>query len=225
MVKLEREGAVYVLRMDAGENRFSEENCADVNRALDAVEGVEPPVALVTTGVGKMYSNGLDLDEMMRAGAVAADGHLRRVLELLARVLTFPVVTVAAINGHAFGAGALFAAAQDFRVMRADRGYFCMPEVDLRVPLHPFMIALLKARLPGDAVHQAIVTGKRFGGHEAVACGIVEQAVAEEELLPTAIRIAEPLAAKAHPVMRRLKRDLYAPVIEALATPLSAVAG
>jgi enoyl-CoA hydratase/carnithine racemase len=211
--------------MDAGENRFSESNCADLNRALDEVEGVEAPVALVTTGAGKMYSNGLDLDEMMRAGTGGADAHLGRVLELLARVLTFPAVTVAAVNGHAFGAGALFAAAQDFRVMRADRGYFCMPEIDLRVPLHPFMTALLKARLPGSAVHQAIVTGTRFGGREAAACGIVEQAVSEEELLPAAIRIAEPLTVKAHAVMRRLKRDLYAPVLEALATPLSAVAG
>ena len=50
MVKLEREGDVFVLRVDAGENRFGPETLGDWNRALDEVEASEGPKALVTTG-------------------------------------------------------------------------------------------------------------------------------------------------------------------------------
>lgn len=48
-------------------------------------------------------------------------------------MLTLPMPTVAAVTGHAFGGGALLAMAHDWRVMRGDRGYFCFPEVDIRL--------------------------------------------------------------------------------------------
>ncbi len=48
--------------------------------------------------------------------------YIASVLEVMARVLVFPAFTVAAMNGHAFGAGAQIALAHDQRVMRADRG-------------------------------------------------------------------------------------------------------
>jgi enoyl-CoA hydratase/carnithine racemase len=222
MIDLTRQGEVFVLRMDAGENRFTAEMIPALAGALDEVERAEGPKALVTTGAGKFYSNGLDLDEMMRGGGEEhADRYLRDVLALLARVLVFPAVTVAAVNGHAFGAGAQMAVAHDYRVMRADRGFYCLPEIDMRVSLHPGMVALLAARIPARTVHEVVVTGKRYGGEEAVARRIVDEAAAEERLLPRALEIAAGLAAKAHPVMATIKRSLYPHVLAALAKPLS----
>ncbi len=216
MPKLTREGAVFVLRWDDGENRFRDDSLRAWNAALDEVEGADGPKALVTTGAGKFYSNGLDLDWALRERKDSFADYVLEVLALLGRVLTLPCVTVAACNGHAFGAGAQLLVAHDVRLMRADRGFFCMPEIDMKVYLHPGMTALLAARLPAQTVHEVIATGRRYGGSDAQAAGIVEQALPEAALLPRALELASGLATKAHPVMKRLKSELYPHVLAAI---------
>jgi enoyl-CoA hydratase/carnithine racemase len=220
MIDLERRESVVLLRIDDGENRFHPDSIRAWNDALDAVERIAGPKALVTTGTGKFYSNGLDLEHMTSAG-VDANAYVKSVLAIMARVLVFPAVTVAALNGHAFGAGAQLALAHDYRVMRTDRGYFCMPEVDMRAPLHPGMKAIIQARLPAQTAHEVIVTGTRYPAELARQRSIVDHAVGEAEVVGRAVEIAAGLAAKADPAMGRLKRDMYSGVLEALARDLS----
>src|SRR5262245_11706668 len=216
MLALRREGAGFVLAWSDGENRFRDESIAAWNAALDEVDAAEGAKALVTTGAGKFYSNGLDLDWALREARERVPDFVLAVLGVLGRVLTLACPTVAAVNGHAFGAGAQLAVAHDRRLMRAERGSWCLPEIDLRAPLHGGMTALLRARLPAQALHEAIATGRRFGGEAARAAGVVDLALAEAELLPKAVELAAELAPKAHPVLRRLKSDLYAPALAAL---------
>jgi enoyl-CoA hydratase/carnithine racemase len=141
----------------------------------------------------------------------------------MARILTFPTITVAAINGHAFGAGAQLSLAHDYRLMRTDRGYWCMPEIDMKAPLHPGMTAIIQARVPRQTAHELIVTGTRYGAEAALAKRIVDEAVPESELLPRAIQLAASLASKADPAMRLLKRGLYPEALAALARGMEAV--
>jgi enoyl-CoA hydratase/carnithine racemase len=215
MVELTRSGNVYVLTMNAGENRFNASSVAALNRALDEVEGAKGPSALVTTGSGKFYSNGLDLDWI---GTECADrpGFIRDVERLFARLLTFPRPAVAAVNGHAFAAGAMLFLAQDFSIMRADRGYFCLPEVDINFPFTPGMTALIAARLPQPVLHEACTIGKRYGGGDAARLGIVSEAVPEIDVLPRAIARAAELATKDAATFSAIKRGLYAAAIAAL---------
>jgi enoyl-CoA hydratase/carnithine racemase len=220
VIDLRREGDVFVLRMDAGENRFHPDFVKAWNAALDEVEGAQGPKALVTTGSGKFYSNGLDLDWMLGPGQGHADEYLHGVLGVIGRVLVFPAITVAAVNGHAFGAGAQLAVAHDLKLMRSGRGFFCMPEIDMKVPLHPGMTAILAARLRKQTVHEVIVTGKRYTAEDARARQIVDEALPEEQVLPRAVALAAGLAGKAHPVMSALKRGLYEPVLKAMAAKL-----
>ena len=63
--------------------------------------------------------------------------------------------TVAAVQGHVFAAGAMFALSHDVRVMRADRGFFCLPEVDIRIPFSTGMSALVQGRLVKQVAHEA----------------------------------------------------------------------
>jgi enoyl-CoA hydratase/carnithine racemase len=211
---LRREGAVFVLDLGDGENRFNARSLDAIEAALSEVEA-SAGCALVTTGAGKIYSNGLDLEWLAGEGD-AAMSFVARVHRLLARILELGVPTVAAIQGHAFAAGAMLTLAHDERVMRVDRGFFCLPEVDIGIPFTPGMNALITARLSARAAHETMTTGRRYGGADAAAAGIVELAVPEQEVLPRAIERAAALAGKDRGTLATIKGRLYAPALAAL---------
>jgi Delta3-Delta2-enoyl-CoA isomerase len=214
-MELDRDGSVWLLRMRAGENRFNLEWLDAVNAALDRVEASEVPRALVTTGDGKFYSNGMDLDWLATVPEQAGD-YLRAIYAVLGRVLGFPAITVAAVNGHAFGAGALLACAHDFAVMRADRGFWCMPEAGLGLPLTPEFMNVLTAKLPRRTLHEAVLTGRRYGGQDALAAGIVHETAADQAVLARAIEVAAGLSGRDTRTIAEHKRLLYGSAISAL---------
>jgi enoyl-CoA hydratase/carnithine racemase len=208
MIELETRGDVRVLHMRNGENRYNRESVDALHAALDEVEAVEGPVALVTTGEGKFFSNGLDLDWLM-SGADDTEGFIDDVHRMLGRVLGFPAVTVAAVNGHAFAGGGMLAVAHDFVVMREDRGYWCLPEVDLGLPLTPAMYAVVAAHVPRQTMHDAALTGRRYSASEALGAGIVDEVAAESDVVDRAVERAAELAGKNRDVIREHKRLLY----------------
>ena len=217
-MKLIREDDVFVLQMDDGDNRMHPDFLSQMNAALDEVEKSEGAAALVTTGEGKFYSNGLDIANLVKLPGDGMRQFFVGLDRLFARMLVFPTATVAAINGHAFAAGGMFALAHDFRVMRADRGFFCLPEIDMvmKAPLEQGMYAVLEAKLPPAFLHEALVTGRRYGGVDAAARGFANEAVDEAEVLPRARAIAGELAGKDRETLTALKRGLYQRALEVL---------
>ena len=213
MLHVEQQGPVWVLRMDDDENRYNRTSIDALHAALDQVAATDGPCALVTTGTGKFYSNGLDLDWL--GAGVDTEGFLDDVHRLFGRVLGLDVYTVAAVNGHAFAGGAMLAAAHDVVVMREDRGYWCLPEVELGLPLTPAMYATVAAHLPRATLSEAVLTGRRYGGVDAVAAGIAVDAVAEAEVLDRAVALATEQAGKDRKVIGAHKELLHA---EALRT-------
>jgi Delta3-Delta2-enoyl-CoA isomerase len=179
------------------------------------VEQAEGARALVTAATGKFFSNGLDLEWLMAHSDQFHD-YVIAVHELFARVLSLPVITVAALQGHTFAAGAMLSLAHDFRVMRADRGFWCLPEAEINIPFTPGMSALIQARLTPQAAHEAMTTARRYGGGDALAAAIVDRAVDEDAVRPTAIEIARAQTSKAGPTLGTIKSRMYARVLDAL---------
>ena len=215
MVRLERVDAVYVLTMDDGENRMNQAWLDSMIQALDEVDADSDPTALVTVGKGKFFSNGLDLEWLMGSG-VDMPAFVADVERLFARVIAAPYITVAACNGHTFAAGAMLALCHDFRVMRADRGFFCLPEVDIRIPFTPGMNSLIMSRMTITAAHDVMVTGRRVGGDEAAAMHIVHRAVTEDDVRPTALAVANDYAGKDRNTLRTIKERMYSETIRLL---------
>lgn len=215
MSELRRDGDVFILDLGDDENRFNPASLDAIEAALTEVETADGPRALVTTATGKFWSNGLDLAWMTEHPDEVAD-FVQRVHGLLARMLSWRVPSVAAIQGHCFAAGAMLSLAHDQRVARSDRGYWCLPEVDIRIPFTAGMSALIQARLLPATAHQAMTTGHRYGGDEAHAAAIVDAAVPEDEVLPVAIERARALAPKAGSTFSTIKAGMYVNALEAL---------
>jgi enoyl-CoA hydratase/carnithine racemase len=218
MPNLERRGDVFVLDLGSDENRFNPDWLGAVEEILDQVELAPPPRALVTTATGKFWSNGLDL-EWMTTHADEIEPFVARVHALFARVLGMGCPTVAAIQGHVFAAAAMLALAHDYRVMRADRGFFCLPEVDINIPFTPGMAALIQARLPAQVAHEAMTTGRRYGGTDAERLGIVDFAVDMDAVLDRALELASGLAGKEPATLATIKERMYAEVLRVLLDP------
>ncbi len=199
---------VLLVRWDDGENRFNLDSVAEWHALLDDLHGREGPLALVVTGTGKFFSNGLDLDRFREApeeGPQILDG----VHRLMGRMLLLPVWTTFAINGHCFAAGAMLSAAADRRFMRTERGYWCLPEVDLGLPLTPEMTAVVSARLPRRATADAMLTGLRYDSAAALELGIIDAEVPVDDLIDVAMAEAASAAPRNRDVIGNHKRQLF----------------
>ncbi|AHH15934.1 enoyl-CoA hydratase/isomerase family protein [Nocardia nova SH22a] len=213
MPYLDRDGDVFVLYLGNegqtdSENRFHPDWIDEFHARLDEVEAVEGQAALVTVATGKYFSNGLDTDWLF-GNMDRMHWYLDRVHSMFTRLLTFGMPTVAALNGHAFGAGAMLATSQDFRVMRADRGYWCLPEVHLGMPFTVAMNALVTERLTNQVALEAMTTGRRYGAADAIAAGIVDQQADADRVLADAVARAAALAGNRKPNLPVIKRALH----------------
>jgi Delta3-Delta2-enoyl-CoA isomerase len=219
MPTLHRHDDVFTLDLGEGENRFTREWMTSVTDALDEVDAASGPRALLTVASGKIWSNGLDLDWLV-ANLDQAGDYTAQVQGLFARMLSTQYPTIAVLQGHTFAAGALLALGHDVRIMRADRGFFCLPEVDIAIPFAPGMSALVQGRLSHATAHEAMTTGRRYGGTEALEAGIVARALPLEELVPFAIEWAHTQAPKAGPTLRTIRTTMYRDAIDLLGQPV-----
>ena len=151
LLTVSKDGPLYVISLTAPpDNRFSLPFIKAFHSALDAIESDlksgEPAALITVNSNGKIYSNGLMLENVMGIGRP----YFIAYQNFLERFLTFRLPTIAAIDGlrillsmvksvltlarrHAFAGGCMFALAHDYRVMRQDKGFICMNESALAV--------------------------------------------------------------------------------------------
>jgi enoyl-CoA hydratase/carnithine racemase len=208
MPQLDRDGDVFILDLGDDENRTSNAWLDEFHAALDEIENTSGPKALVTAGRGKCYSQGLDV-EFMAANPDEVKPYVIRNQQLCYRLLTFGAPTVAAVNGHAFGAGAFMVISHDYAVMRSDRGFICWPEAMLKMVFPVGYTELNRSLMTPSTFRESMIAGRRYGGDDAVAADLVDTAVTEDEVLPKAIEMAAPLAELDSRTMGRNKKMLH----------------
>ena len=217
MIEHTRDGPVHVLTMRNEQNLIDLPFVARLHEALDEVEAEsEGDSALVLTGEGKFFSNGLNLPELGKLEAPERGRFGKEFPRAVRRLVVSPVPTVAAVNGHAFAAGAVLALACDFRIMREDRGWWCLSEIDVGMAIAPPMMGLVTAKLPATTLPDAVLAGKRFPADEAIAAGIAHGKGPEAELLSKAVELARSLAGKNRNVMKTMKATLWGDVARGL---------
>ncbi len=203
-ISVAQQGPVAVITWNEGENRINLDSLTRINVILDELETIDGALSVVFTGSGKFFSNGLDLE---RFGAVPDElaATLHELERTIGRLLVFPAYTVAALNGHAFAGGALISCAFDYRVMREDRGFWCMNEAEIGLALDERLWSILTNRLPKATAVVAATTARRFPAPDALRFGIIEAMASEGEVLTHAIDVAEKMSSLDRATLRRHK--------------------
>ena len=165
----------------------------------------------------KIFSNGIDLEWLVpviqKNDLKTAKKFFYQLNEVFKRLLTYPMITIAAINGHAFAGGAIISCAFDFRFMRSDRGFFCFPEVDLGIPFLPGMNALLRKAIPMYKVEEMQYKGSRLTAYDCQEHHIISKASPMNELMDDVLEFAHGLK-KERKIIREMKLRLNRDIVQ-----------
>jgi len=216
--------AMYEYRLDEhmalltmNESKFNMSSVTEFLSVLNEIEkDTDAKALIVRSSDEKIWSNGLDLDWLLplvqKGERSVADAFTTKLVELFKTVLFYPMITVAAITGHAFAGGAVLACCFDFRFMRKGRGYLCFPEVDLGIPLLPSFTALMKKAIPMDLVEDMQLTARRLTAEECEARHIIVKACTMDELMSEATSFAKRLN-KERPIVAKLKNVMHRDIL------------
>lgn len=180
----------------------------EFNAALDEIAAAGSPAALIITGQDKTFSTGFHLPDFFSGDETLRSRMFSESIRLLGRIARLPLATAAAMNGHAFGFGALLALACDWRVMRSDRGFFCLPELKLKVAIPSAMMELLKLKLRPGVLRDLLLSGRRVGGAEALSLGIVDAACPLDELFARTDALLRPCEGHDGETLGAIKAEL-----------------
>jgi enoyl-CoA hydratase/carnithine racemase len=212
---------VGVITMNNGENRHNPEFIRAILTSFDEIEA-DPKISsvIIASSDPKNWSQGIDLQWMTDAMAKNDLQGIRDFMyglnRIFNRILLYPMPVIAAINGHAFGDGTIMACACDFRFMKADRGFFCFPEIDINIPFLPGMQAIIRKAIPYYKLEELVFSGKRTGAAELEAHHVILKACENEEaLMREALAFAKSFNKK-RPIFGETKKRFHRTIIETM---------
>ena len=223
------ESLIFILKMDSKDNRFNPEFCSALSSALDFILDREIPkhptskFALIVTGSGKFFSNGLDLKYLIST----PDPNqflIDHYEPLLYKFLSFGIPTISLINGHAFAGGMCFALAQDYRVSSSScKALLSMNELLIRAAVPAGMLAVLRAKLASPQILRECVYARRWTVHEAYADKIIDTILTNENVMAETVLFAKSKAVTSEyiPVLHAIKQETYREASNLLLDPKS----
>ncbi|MDY0376516.1 MAG: enoyl-CoA hydratase/isomerase family protein [Desulfobacterium sp.] len=179
VIDWEKKETVAVISMNNGANRQNLVFAREINEAFDRILEDNGIYSIVlTSSDAKNFSQGIDVDWLgncfTQKDFTSIKEFMLEMNTVFKRLLTMPLPVIAAINGHAFGNGAIISCACDFRFMKADRGFFCFPEVDLGIPFLPGMIAFVRKAVPEYLFNRIKLTGERLTADDLLLHHVIE---------------------------------------------------
>ncbi|HEY1259081.1 MAG TPA: enoyl-CoA hydratase [Stellaceae bacterium] len=207
-VLVERRGAVGVVTLNRPQalNALNAALIAELTAALDELEADDAVGAIVLTGNDKAFAAGADVKEMVGKTypEVYVEDFITRGWERVGRCRK-PVI--AAVAGFALGGGCEIAMLCDI-VVAADTARFGQPEIKLGTMPGAGGTQRLPRFVGKAKAMDLCLTGRMMDAAEAERAGLVSRIVPAAELLSTAVKIGEEIAAMSGPIAMMVKESV-----------------
>jgi enoyl-CoA hydratase/carnithine racemase len=217
-------GTIILHRPDHG-NALTQFMLGQLVEALDDLYRERRVRAIILTGAGETFSEGMDVREMQDDPEEPASQHqwgeeAVSYRDVLLRMMEITKPIIAAVNGPALAGGAGLVAASDV-VIASAQSSFGLP--DPRRGLVAGVVApLLCFRLGAGHAARLLLTSATISAQEAHALGIFHELVEPDKVWARAMQLAQECAAGAPEAIQLTKRLLFETVGEQLTTQLSA---
>ncbi len=223
VIDWEKDESVAIISMCNGANKQNLDFVAAMNKCFDEIlEDKEIFSIVLTSSDEKNFCQGIDVEwlgqKMNDKDFDSIKSFMYGMNDIFKRILLAPVPVIAAINGHAFGNGAMLACTCDYRFMKKDKGFFCFPEVDISIPFLPGMIAFVRKAIPEFKFNEMILTGKRAGAQELEdSHAIVKASDNKEALMADTLAFARTFTKK-RGIFGELKKRMHKDIIRIIDT-------
>jgi Enoyl-CoA hydratase/carnithine racemase len=211
MVRKELHGGVALLTLtnERRRNSITVDMVEQFVALMDEVEAQPAIGAVVVTGAGEAFCAGADLRHLVdvSAGGDGTRQSLRAIYTMFHRLYHCNLPTVAAVNGPAVGAGLNLALACDVRIA-GESALFSTRFLELG--LHPGggHTWMLREAVGAQTAKAMVLFNENLNGREAERIGLVWRCVRDEDLLPSALALAEQACRDPQEVVKAAKATL-----------------
>ena len=186
--------ATIYLNRPSQRNALNSEMIDELRALIAELRGDESTRAIIVTGAGKAFSVGADVEMLRRIGEASTPDATRAEIvkwrETFDAFEQLPQITIAAINGLAYGGGVVLALTCDFR-LASTRAIFGLPEIKLGMVLALGGTQRLTRLIGVSAAKELILRGRNVTAYDAQRMGLVHRIAEPNELLSLARGWAE----------------------------------
>lgn len=214
---LDKQQSVYILTLTNGqqENALNRDVLNEYNDIFDQIENSTHNASLVIqSDHPKTFCNGLDLIWLLQQSPEDKKAFITQLENTLIRLALLNLPVLAAINGNAYAGGTILAAACDFRLMREDKGRFCLPEVNINIPFTPALMDIVQLLPNPYAVQQMALTGQALTSKACLQSQIVNHLYPEDALQMETLKLAEEMAQKNRTTYTVIKHQLRSKIVQ-----------
>lgn len=183
-IKITDKVHTVIAELDLNEkNVINSEFTMQMNEIMDTYEKNTTIRTLIVTATGSFFSNGFDPEKILGVEGSVVEKNVGEAFLLLKRFYRLPFITIAAINGHCMGYGAVWSLFFDFRFMVDSKARFGYPEALIGLALPKSTSLLLKELVGVRVARDLAIFGTGLKPLAAKECGLIDELYPAEELL------------------------------------------